>query len=345
MGNRAGVVGCGRIGCGFDDDPRWKYVRSHAAAYDKAPGFELVALCDVDSIKLERYGARYAVPGRYTDTDEMLSKERLDILSVCTHAGTHAPIIETAAKAGVRAIFCEKPIADTLEAADRMIALCEKHSVLLFIGHQRRFEGLHLRVQAFVRQGGLGRVQQVTMYYTAGIGNTGTHLIDYLRFLFGEAAWVQGIKSANPSPDPGDPNIDGWIRFRDGPLVALQAVDVKSYNIFELVLLGDKGRLRVGADGFEIGFETVGESAHAPGYRALRPSTPPFDASPPRQFMLEAMAHIKDCMDGKATPSSTGRDGRQALEIILALLDSASDDGRRVDLPLVHRRYRVRSRR
>src|SRR5579864_2106046 len=111
---RAGIVGCGRIGCAFDDDPRRGYVSTHAGAYALSPDVHLAALADIDAAKLERYGNKFEVPARYTDYRAMLERERLDILSVCTWNDTHRPIIADAVERGVRAIFCEKPVAESL---------------------------------------------------------------------------------------------------------------------------------------------------------------------------------------------------------------------------------------
>ena len=107
---RAGIVGCGRIGCAFDDDTSRGYVSTHAGAYHQTPGVDLVALADLDQAKLDKYGAKYGVPGLYQDVNQMLAQESLDILSICTWNDTHRAIVRGAIDAGVKAIFCEKPI-------------------------------------------------------------------------------------------------------------------------------------------------------------------------------------------------------------------------------------------
>ncbi|MGH9866179.1 MAG: Gfo/Idh/MocA family protein, partial [Candidatus Acidiferrales bacterium] len=286
MTYRAGIVGCGRIGCGFDDDPRRGYVSTHAGAYACTPGVELAALCDLDEEKLERYGEKFCVRGRYIDCARMFEQEKLDIVSICTLSATHIEIARAAVKSGVKAIFCEKPIAENLSAADEMIRLCAEHNVLLLIDHQRRFAPLHQRVAAFLRDGGLGRVQQATCYYTAGVANTGTHLIDLLRFYLGDVKWVEGRISANASSSDADPNIDGWLGFADGSVAAIQACDVRAYSIFEIQLLGTKGRLHVTSHGFEAEFEEVRDSERYAGYRELFPASLPINRDRSHEVML-----------------------------------------------------------
>ncbi|MFI5127140.1 MAG: Gfo/Idh/MocA family protein [Candidatus Acidiferrales bacterium] len=335
MTYRAGIVGCGRIGCGFDDDPRRGYVSTHAGTYARTKGIELAALCDLDEKKLERYAEKFGVPGRYADFMQMFTAEKLDIVSICTLSATHLEIARAAVESGVKAMFCEKPIAESLSAADEMMRLCAEHNVVLLIDHQRRFDPFHQRIAVFLRDGGLGRVQQVTCYYTAGVANTGTHLFDLLRFYLGDVKWAEGRISANASSNDADPNIDGWLGFADGTVAAIQACDARAYTIFEIHLLGTKGRLHVTSHGFSVEFDEVRDSGRYSGYRELFPATLPIDAGGSHEVMLNGVAHLLDCMETGRKPVSSGEDGRAALEIVCALSQSALECGKRVEIPLV----------
>jgi predicted dehydrogenase len=340
---RAGIVGCGRIGCAFDDDPNRGYVSTHAGAYVRTPGIELVALSDVDESRLARYGDRFSVRGRYVDYEAMLREARLDVLSVCTWNHTHLPIVEAAVAHGVRAVFCEKPLAESLASADRIVQLCEAAGVVLVVDHVRRFDAFHQEIAAFIGGGRLGRVQQATAYYTAGLANTGSHLLDLLRFYLGEADWVMGVPSAAAAPNPADPNVDGIIGFDRGCHAVLQACDVTNYLIFEVHVAGTSGRLHVVSSGFGLEYEVVGPSGRFAGYNELTAAPSPIETDRPHEFMLQAIAHVIACLDG-AAPVSSGVDGRRALELICALRESAADRGRRIDLPLVTSPVTIQSR-
>lgn len=330
---RAGVIGCGRIGCGFDDDSRRQYASTHARAYLRAEGVELAALCDLDEEKLSRYGAKFGVRRRYVNYAEMLECEKLDVVSICTLSASHLGITRAAVDAGVRGIFCEKPIADSLSAADEMIRLCAESGVALMIGHQRRFDPMHQRLAQLVREGGIGRVQQGTCYYTAGVANTGTHLFDLLRLYLGDVAWVEGRISANASSN-ADPSIDGWLGFANGALVAIQALDVSAYTIFETTLLGTHQRLRLSGHGSRAEFEEARPSERFSGYRELFSATAPMETKFTQELLLCGVADLTDCIERKIKPLSSGEDGRAALEIVCALSQSAVECGKRVDLPL-----------
>jgi len=331
---KAAVIGCGRIGCGFDDDPRRGYVSTHAGAYAKNPNVNLVALVDIDAERLNRYKDKFGVPNAYTDHREMLRQESPDLVSICTLSGTHLEITRNAVDGGVKAIFCEKPIADSVEAADEMIRICRDRGVILLIDHQRRFDPFHQRVRSFLQQGRLGRIQQVTAYYTAGIANTGTHLIDMLRFLLGDVASVLGMYSVNTSPNPEDRNLDGWLTFQSGVRATLQACDVRSYLIFEITILGTSGRMRITSSGFGIEYEAAVESPRFAGYNELIKSDSPVALEAQREDMLRAVEHLVKCVNGEDRPISSGIDGRGALEVIVGLHQSASQNGLPVCLPL-----------
>jgi predicted dehydrogenase len=205
--------------------------------------------------------------------------------------------------------------------------------VLLVIDHQRRFDRFHRAVAEYVRSGKLGRIQLATSYYIAGIANTGTHLLDLLRFMFGDAEWVQAVSSRNVSPNPADPNLDAWVQFRDGPLAVLQACDVKDFAIFETTVIGSAGRLRIARHGSDLVYEEARPSHRFAEYKELYPALPPVDpGDETREYMLQALAHLLECLREKRPPLSSGEDGRATLELIQALRESADCGGRRVEI-------------
>ena len=124
---KAGIIGCGRIGAGLKD--------SHITAYDDCENTELVSACD---LRFAGSWDRFSGFTTYIHYPTMVQREHLDIVSVCTPPETHCQIVLDTAPF-VKAIYCEKPMATTLEECDRMIETCHKHNVILQINHQRRF--------------------------------------------------------------------------------------------------------------------------------------------------------------------------------------------------------------
>jgi len=340
---RAGMVGCGRIGSQFDDDPKRKSVSTHAGAYSAIDDVELVAACDVNKEKLKKCGGKWRIPSLYEDYRKMLTNEALDILSICTWNSAHLDIVKEAVNNNVRAIFCEKPIADSLRNADEMIKLCNDKGVILQIDHQRRFDKFHQEVRNFLQDGKLGRVQQITFYYTSGIANSGSHMFDLLRFFFGDVDWVQAIYSQNESRNPDDPNIDGIMKFRNGTFCSIQACDVQQFYIFEMDCMGTKGRLNITRSGFDLEFYEVRESKLFSEENDIFHSAPPINVDTPREFMVEAVRHLVGCLTGGKKSISSGEDGRASLELICAFHESARADGKRITLPLKDSEIEIKS--
>lgn len=337
MNFKCAVIGCGRIGCGFDDDLKRKQIATHAKAYHENSKTDLVALCDVDKEKLEKYGEKFNVR-TYEDYKDMFKNEKLDILSICTLNQTHLPIIEGAIRynesTGLKAIFCEKPIADSLENAQKMIDLCKSNGILLVIDHQRRFDPFHNNVRDFIKEGKLGELQQASFYYTAGISNTGSHMFDLLGFLFGDVEWVMAFDSENKSPNEEDPNFDGIIKFKEGGICTIQACDVKNFLLFELDIIGTKGRLKILNSGFKCEYYPVKESEYYSGYFEPDKSEVPFGVDNPRDYMVNGVKHILECIEDNKETLSSGEDGKKALELIIAFHLSAKNGGERISLPL-----------
>lgn len=341
---KSAIIGCGRIGCGFDDDPKRKYISTHAGAYSKNPHIRLVALCDTDTERLKKYSEKFCVPKVYTEYKEMFKNEDIDILSICTWSSTHLELVKEAVKHNIKMIVCEKPIATTLADAKEMADLCKEKKIILLIDHQRRFDKTHKKIKEFIQNKNLGEIQQAGFYYTAGIANTGSHVFDSLRFLFGDVKWVQAEYSQNKSPNPDDLNIDGMIKFKTGLLCTVQACDNRNALIFEMNIIGTKGRLIITHSGFDMDFYSVRESDLFSGYKEFYPEKCPIEKEIPRDFMVYMVEHIIGCLENKERPCSTGDDGYAALELICAFYESANENGKRVCFPLAESKIIINSR-
>jgi UDP-N-acetylglucosamine 3-dehydrogenase len=272
------------------------------------------------------------VNGRYLDYREMFRRETPDAVSICTWSGTHAVVVRDAVAAGVKAIFCEKPMADSAIDARAMNTLCDSRGVTLLVNHKRRFSSFHQDVAAFLRAGRLGAIQQVTVYYVSGVANTGSHLFDLLRLYFGDVAWVETRMSHRRSPLADDPNVDGTLWFDQGFPVVLQACDTSSFYVLEIVILGADGRLTVKTGTHDaVIWEEARPSEYASEYRDLVVAAsplPPVEARP--QIMLAGVANLVACLEQTAAPLSSGMDGVRAVEMFEAVKASAARDGERI---------------
>lgn len=192
MTYRVGIIGAGRpwrsegaTGMGM--------ANFHAMGYQASPDVTIHAVCDIVPENAEAFAERHGAKAVYTSYTEMLSQESLDMVSICTWPATHAAVVEAAARAGVRAIHCEKPMADTYGGAKRMVEICDAMGVQLTIGHQRRFVETYRRAKDLLDSGRIGDLVRIEMQ-APNMYDWGTHYLDAMFFYNNEtpAEWVIG---------------------------------------------------------------------------------------------------------------------------------------------------------
>ena len=156
---KTGIVGCGRIGSILEEDPLRGKPCTHAGGFSALPAIHLSAGCDIDPERLKEFGKRWHVTGLYSDYREMLEKENLDILCIATWTPLHASMTLEAAKAGIKGIFCEKPIATNLKQAQKMVRACQKNNIPLIINHERRWDAYYQQARKLIRSGKIGEIK------------------------------------------------------------------------------------------------------------------------------------------------------------------------------------------
>src|SRR5690625_5110278 len=140
------------VGCGF-------IAKKHAKAIQGVNEASLVAVCDRLPETMDFYEEEYnATP--YTDLEEMLKKEEIDIVCICTPSGLHAPLAIKVAEAK-KHIVLEKPIAMTLEDTDKIIKACHENNVKLSVVHPNRFRPVVQELRKILVQNLLGKISHV----------------------------------------------------------------------------------------------------------------------------------------------------------------------------------------
>ena len=296
---RVAVIGCGRIGCGFDDNNFSKKALTHAGSYQKNQNTILNAFCDIDKLKLEKYGKKYNIDKLFKSTNEMFDNSELDLISICTRTNSHLKLVEKISKTNIKGIFLEKPISDNINDAKKIIKICKSKNIQLIIDHQRRFDPFFHELKKIIQIGKIGNIQLVNIFYGAGIANTGTHVFDLLRYLFGDAKYLKGHFSNNKSPNSLDPNIDVEIEFKQKIIVKMSAVNVSNYGILEMDILGMKGRIKINLTTNETSFYKISKKGLV--YKQLEEIKIKFKASKYSPIML-GLQNLVDCVEKKEKP-------------------------------------------
>jgi predicted dehydrogenase len=319
---KAAIVGCGRIASGFADDPLMRGdVFTHAEAYTRCADTTLSAVVDTDADRLDRCAERWSVPGRYQGVDEMLSSAQPDIVSVCTPDETHYAVLRSVLERGssVKAVLCEKPLAMSERDAEELVDLARRNGVLVAVNFMRRFAANMRAVRDFIARDGIGRLQAVHGWYTKGVAHNGSHWFDLLRFLTGEVEWVQAFDVLHDTS--ADPSLDVTLGLRSGAVATLGALDAKSYSLFEMDILGSRGRLQLLDSCFEVRLFAARPSLRYSGYVELQPESRDFGDR--RNLLLGAVNNVVSALKSGAPLSCTGEDGLAAVRLAAAACESA----------------------
>ena len=165
----------------------------------------VVAVADPDPSGLEAAFIRTNAERAYSDYNEMLEKEKVDIVNVCPRVLVHhAEMVKAVASSSARALFCEKPLAATLAEADSMLEACRQGQVRVAVAHRRAnpYEQLAKR---WVNEGRIGQLQVLRSRgkwdRRAGgedLAVLGPHMMDSMRYMAGaEVKWVHAHVQKN----------------------------------------------------------------------------------------------------------------------------------------------------
>lgn len=179
----------------------------------------LSAFCDADQSRVESFQEKYRVKG-YTTVDELLSKENLDGVAICTPTSTHYEIAEKTIARGLHT-FVEKPLTASSNDGEKLIEQAEKQKVKLTVGYIERFNPAVTELKSMLRSGKLGEPL----------------LLEFHR----ENKWPTRIKDVGIIADTAVHDIDTarWIFEAEPKIVFARAGQVLSQNEdFAAIILG-----------------------------------------------------------------------------------------------------------
>ncbi|MEM0118115.1 MAG: Gfo/Idh/MocA family oxidoreductase [Conexivisphaerales archaeon] len=152
---KVGLVGCGYIAR-----------QVHIPLWKRAKDAKLVAVCDVDKALASKTAEQFGILKSYSDLQEMLSSERLDLLDICVPPQAHASVMMQALNAGINCMV-EKPFTATVDEADKVMELAEKKGLKLFVIHNHSFVPAARWLRNIVNQGKLGDITLLETHYFA----------------------------------------------------------------------------------------------------------------------------------------------------------------------------------
>jgi len=328
------LVGCGRI------------AKRHAEilAEGQLKDGRLAAVCDIVAERARHYGEKYGIPW-FTDMHEMMRSmgDRVDVVSVLTESGLHAPHTIELARYG-KHIVVEKPMALTLSDADEMIRACDREGIKLFVVKQNRFNYPVQKLHEAVVGGRFGRMVMGTVrvrwcrpqeYYdqdawrgTWGMDggvftNQASHHIDLLEWMLGEPESVFAkSRTALVDIETEDTGV-AVIKFASGALGIVEATTATRPKDLEgsLSILGEKGTVEIG--GFAVNeMKLWNFTEPQPGDDEVLER---YSQNPPNVYGFGHVAYLDSVIDSitnKTHALIDGLEGRKSLELITAIYES-----------------------
>ena len=342
---RYALIGCGRIS------------PNHIVAAQKNK-LEIVGLCDIDSEALNDKVRKFDLQSvhQYSDYKEMIRQEKPELVTIATESGKHAQIALDCIEAGCN-IIIEKPIALSLADADEIIRCSEAKGVKVCVSHQNRFNRSIHKIREAVDKGRFGGMMYGTAhirwcrdweYYSrapwrgtwaqdgGALMNQCIHNIDLLRWMMGgEVECVMGMTDRlnHDYIEAEDLGI-ALVKFGNGSYGIIEGTtDIYPKNLEEtLYLFGRKGTVKAGG----TSVNKIEEWRFSDELDDPEDVIREFSENPPNVYgygHTPLYADMIDSIENDHDPYVTARDGRDALELVLAIYRSAAT-GERVDLPL-----------
>ena len=348
---RFGVVGCGSIGATADDRARrWPVARwwlplSHASAIAATDGAELAAVCDVDEAAARQAMQRYRLPTYYLDHRRMLADEPLQAITIATRTPDRGAIIDAGLQHRVQAIYCEKPLSNTLEEADRLAARLTERGVFFLYGTRRRFMPAYAQVRERLRAGALGALRTIVVRFGRGplLWNH-PHSVDIAAFFAGDAEveWVQADLDLDPACVQGavidaDPILRmGCIRFANG--VTAHLVDSDSCDV---ELSGTEGLACIRNDGSSVQWRSRAPGDQQEGWLFAERVEPADHAS---TGTVNSMAALAQAVRTGRPPGYDVRLAVRNQEILFGFVWSHLQGGGKVRFPIERRGLTITGR-
>ena len=345
------ILGCGKV------------AHLHAKAVQNLPNAKLAGVWSRSENSAKTFAAQYNVP-IYTDVETLIQNEKIDLAIVCTPHPFHLGPAEKAAAAGAH-VLVEKPLASTLEDADKIISACKKAGAKLGVISQRRWYEPVKRVKEAIEAGKIGKPVFGTInmlgwrdknYYDADewrgtwkmegggvLVNQAPHQLDILLWFMGEIDEVYGLwRNLNHPYIEVEDTAVAIVKFKNGGIGNVIVSNSEKPGIY--------GKVHVhGENGASVGVQTDGGAMFIAGMSGiLEPPVNDIWSVPGEENLLEKWkaedsAHfssidpmvyymerqIEDFLDAIANnhePLVTGEDGRRTVELFTAIYRSTRDN-------------------
>ena len=244
----------------------------HLDSYETLPETDLVALCDLNEPVLNQVADKHGIAKRYNSFDKLLEDDDVEAVSICVPNHLHAPLSIAALEAG-KHVLCEKPLANSLDNAQKMVDAAGKSGRIAMVAMKMRFTAEAQAIRAALDRGELGRAYYGSTSYWRAVGgipgrawftnkaqsgggcmiDNGVHMLDMIWYMMGCPTPVRISGAADgyigPGPEKNLPVFDvddfavGLIHFDNGAVIHIDTTwgAFVAEHLTRLAIMGTKG--------------------------------------------------------------------------------------------------------
>ena len=311
-------------------------------AWAAIEGAEIVAVCDLDIEKAKAMAAKFAIARVYDDPQALLRDEVIDFVDVVTTVQSHVPLV-TMAVACAKTVICQKPFAENLSDAQKMVAAADHAGANLIVHENFRWQQPFLTMKSLVDEGAIGTPHFAHFSFRHGYDNyvnqpylaeidrfaimdVGLHLFDIARHFMGEAS---SLSCTTQSLNPVVKGEDSFTALMSMTTGGTCICDCSFFSKFSpepfpntaAVIEGDKGTLQL--DRYNqltvhtaTGAVTQNTDTDIPSWGA-----PPWHCV--QDSVMNFQRHAIEVMNGNAAPQPSGKDNLRTMTLALAAYDAA----------------------
>lgn len=332
---RTVLVGLGRVGIGYAEDPvmaRWIPYATHAQVLAEHPAFEWGAVADPSEAARRRASERWEVQVATACAEAVAERYAPEVAVIATPPGTRSEIVE--ALPTLRAVMVEKPLGRTRAEAEDFLALCAARSIVVQVNLWRRGDEQFRALAGWRLEDEVGPPQAVFGVYGNGLVNNGTHLVDFVRMLIGEFDEVQALPvGARPSagPIPGDREIAFSARLAGDIPLAVAPLDFGHYREIGLDVWGERGRLEILQEGLTVSIYPREANRSASEEHEIASDQPRLLRSTIGHAFYHLYTNLADVVNAGSELWSPGASALRAERVTEAVRESLVHGGRPVN--------------
>jgi len=318
------TVSIGFVGCG-------EMARLHARCLKQIPGVNLIGAYDRSSEAGRTFGEELGCSVAHS-AEELLARPDIDTVYICTWHDSHAALIEQCIKSAKQHIFCEKPMAMTMDDARRVYDLIRAKRVQFMIGLNHRFTPAVVKLKELLESGRLHpKMVSVTFacapFMDAWAGqpeqggiltNLGSHAFDLARWVVGDEVVEVSCfaERTRLGPAQAEDSAVATMRFRNGAMATCTLHDqapvpyslFPGRNMVRIEVFGSEGVIMCrGLDGLELMLNGRSEQIALDPYDELR-----------SWGYLDENRHFIQTILSEANPSPNEEEGLKAVELVQA---------------------------